>query len=260
MSFTAANLDSKAAVARADGQTIYPTGKCLQFVDQMFQKPPSDHQVLGGVPYSTAKLAADYVPTTRRYSLADAHVGMVAFFSNGSAPGHIAIINGVSTVQSTDKHSGGHVATVTIDEIIHSWGGRPFRFATDWLMGHNIVNLGARLGGAPAPAPAAAPAPAGHAAGNPFGISDVRGLQKIAKLNGGNTNPDNIWGAESAKGFAQFLRAAYGYSGDNTLGPVMWAAIARWLRKRWGYVGNDTPGPIMRAHLETASEKNFAQL
>jgi LysM repeat protein len=71
---------------------------------------------------------------------------MVAFFSNGNAAGHVAIINGVSTVRSTDKPSSGRVATVTIDEIIHSWGGRPFRFATDWLMGHNIVNLGAPLG------------------------------------------------------------------------------------------------------------------
>jgi LysM repeat protein len=145
MGFIPANLDAQAAIARANAVSVYPTGKCLQFVDQMFQKPPSDHQVLGGVPYSTAKIAADYVPANRRFSRANARVGMVAFFSNGNAAGHTAIINGIPTVRSTDKPSSSKVATVTIDDIINSWGGRPFRFATDWLMGHNIVNLGAPL-------------------------------------------------------------------------------------------------------------------
>jgi len=98
------------------------------------------------------------------------------------------------------------------------------------------------------------------AGSNPFGISDVRGLQKISNLYGGGTAIDNAWGSKSAAGFAQFLRAHYGYVGNNVLGPVMWIAIAKWLRAHWGYVGNNVPGPIMRAHLETASEKNFAQL
>lgn len=102
--------------------------------------------------------------------------------------------------------------------------------------------------------------PAAPAASNPFGISDVRGLQKVAKKYGGNTAPDNAFGAESKKGFAQFLRANYGYSGNDELGPVMWAAIARWLRAKYSYVGNDIPGPQMRAALQRASDANNAAL
>lgn len=92
---------------------------------------------------------------------------------------------------------------------------------------------------------------------NPFGISDVRGLQRIAQINGANTKLDNSWGPESRRGFAIFLRKLYGYKGNDVLGPVMWAAIARWLRARWGYTGNDTPGPIMRAALQRASLGNI---
>lgn len=105
---------------------------------------------------------------------------------------------------------------------------------------------------------AAAPVPA--TPGNPFGIGDVRGLQKVAKLNGGNTSPDNSWGAGSKDGFANFLRKSWGYVGNDELGPQMWAAIARWLRARWGYVGNDVPGPNMRAALSRANAANFSQL
>lgn len=108
------------------------------------------------------------------------------------------------------------------------------------------------------PAPVPAPAPA--AGGNPFGIGDVRGLQKIAKLYGYTGRIDNDWGAGSAGGFAQFLRRNWGYRGNDTLGPVMWASIARWLRKRWGYIGNDVPGPNMRAALARANAANLAQL
>ena len=95
---------------------------------------------------------------------------------------------------------------------------------------------------------------------NPFGIPWVAGLQKIANLNGGRTAIDQIWGAQSAKGFAQFLRARYGYKGNDVLGPVMWAAIARWLRAKYGYVGNDTPGPVMRAALQRAEAANYKAL
>lgn len=112
--------------------------------------------------------------------------------------------------------------------------------------------------GAAAPsAPAQAPVSAGD---NPFGISNVSGLQKIANLYGGGTGIDNAWGPKSAAGFTQFLRANYGYVGNNVVGPIYWAAIATWLRARWGYVGDNTPGPIMRVHLESASEQNNAQL
>jgi len=103
----------------------------------------------------------------------------------------------------------------------------------------------------------AAPAPTAQ---NPFGIPDVKGLQKIAKLYGYTGALDNDWGSGSAAGFAQFLRTNWGYSGNDVLGPVMWAAIARWLRAKWGYVGNDVPGPVMRGSLQTANQKNWEQL
>jgi hypothetical protein len=104
------------------------------------------------------------------------------------------------------------------------------------------------------------PKPTPQTQWNPFGISYCAGLQKIANLYGGGTAIDQIWGAKSAKGFAQFLRRNWGYSGNDVLGPVMWAAIARWLRARWGYVGNDVPGPVMRAALQRAETANFHEL
>lgn len=110
-------------------------------------------------------------------------------------------------------------------------------------------------GAAPAkPAPAATASPKR----NPFGIPTAIGLQKIARLYGYKGKNDDIWGAGSGAGFAQFLRANWGYVGNDVLGPIMWAAIARWLRKRWGYVGNDVPGPVMRAALRRAESANRA--
>lgn len=95
---------------------------------------------------------------------------------------------------------------------------------------------------------------------NPFGIAYCAGLQKIARLYGYTGEIDQVWGDGSAEGFTQFLRANWGYVGNNVLGPVMWAAIARWLRARWGYEGNDVPGPDMRAALQRAETANFNEL
>lgn len=117
---------------------------------------------------------------------------------------------------------------------------------------------------APAPVPAvvsdgstAAGDPGGY---NPFGIAWSKGLQKIARLYGYRGAIDAQWGAGSAAGFAQFLRANWGYVGNDQLGPQMWAAIARWLRARYGYVGDDVPGPVMRAALLRAESANYQQL
>lgn len=105
------------------------------------------------------------------------------------------------------------------------------------------------------------PAPQSEGAGhNPFGIPWAAGLQKIANLYGANTAVDQEWGAKSAKGFAEFLRKNHGYSGNDELGPQMWAAIARWLRKNYGYEGNDVPGPTMRQKLRDAEAANYKTL
>lgn len=95
---------------------------------------------------------------------------------------------------------------------------------------------------------------------NPFGITYSAGLQKIARLYGYTGAIDQMFGAGSMAGFAQFLRRNWGYVGNDVLGPVMWRAIARWLRARWGYVGNDVPGPIMRAALQRAETANYREL
>lgn len=104
------------------------------------------------------------------------------------------------------------------------------------------------------------PNPAPAKPSNPFGIPWCAGLQKIAKLYGYKGAIDQIWGAGSAAGFAQFLRKNWGYSGNDVLGPVMWASIARWLRSRWGYSGNDVPGPVMRSALQRAEAANYKEL
>jgi len=104
---------------------------------------------------------------------------------------------------------------------------------------------------APAPAaPAAAPA-AGFPevnASNVNRIGDVRGLQKIARANGGKTEIDNSWGKESQRGFQIFLNR--NYSGS----------VVTWLTKRWGYKGNNQLGPVMIAALQRASAENFRAL
>lgn len=84
------------------------------------------------------------------------------------------------------------------------------------------------------------------AAGNKYGLSDIRGLQKIARANGYKGRIDNIWGDGSEAGFNKFLGTQGG--------------LAAWLRRRWGYVGNDVFGPNMRAALARANAANFAAL
>lgn len=95
---------------------------------------------------------------------------------------------------------------------------------------------------------------------SPFGIGRISGLQKIARLYTYTGPIDNIWGVGSAKGFAEFLKRNWGYSGNHAFGPVMAASIARWLRAKWGYVGNDVYGPVMAKALKRAEEANYREL
>jgi peptidoglycan hydrolase-like protein with peptidoglycan-binding domain len=92
----------------------------------------------------------------------------------------------------------------------------------------------------------AQPAPAPAPSGNKYGLSDVRGLQKIAKRYGYAGGIDNVWGSGSQAGFDKFLATQGG--------------LGRWLRAKWGYVGNDVYGPNMRAALARANTANFAAL
>jgi len=104
----------------------------------------------------------------------------------------------------------------------------------------------------PAPAPAAPAAPSASFppvnASNVNRIGDVRGLQKIARANGGKTEIDNRWEGESQKGFQNFLNK--NYSGS----------VVTWLTKRWGYKGNNQLGPIMIGALQRANAENFKAL
>jgi len=95
--------------------------------------------------------------------------------------------------------------------------------------------------------------------GNPFGLPNVEGLQKISTRyaeEGKRSKIDNDWGEKSQHGFANFLRSAYGYKGDDVFGPVMTSAAAKWLREKYDYKGDDVLGPNMRAAFGRANEKN----
>jgi peptidoglycan hydrolase-like protein with peptidoglycan-binding domain len=81
---------------------------------------------------------------------------------------------------------------------------------------------------------------------NPYGLSDIRGIQKIAKANGYKGAIDNIWGGGTKAGFDKFLASQGG--------------LGSWLRRRWGYVGNDVFGPKMREALARANAANFKAL
>lgn len=153
--------------------------------------------------------------------------------------------------------SSNHVADGGIAVDVYNFTSDRYKlneFGFEWYGNGDVVHYtfrGRGNGGGP---------PAGTAQWNPFGIAFCAGLQKIANLYGAGTAIDQTWGALSARGFAQFLRQNWGYSGNDVLGPIMWAAIARWLRARWGYVGNDVPGPVMRAALQKAETANYHAL
>lgn len=80
---------------------------------------------------------------------------------------------------------------------------------------------------------------------------DVRGLQMIANLYlpaGRKTKIDGDWGPRSKEGFGAFLRQNWGGSAE------------AWLRARWGYVGDNHKGPVMTAALNRASAANLREL
>ena len=120
--------------------------------------------------------------------------------------------------------------------------------------------------GTPAPAPSGGTYAGAQVTGvhgpNPFGIPFTGGLQKVARLHGYTGALDQNFGAGSMAGFAQFLRANWGYVGNDTLGPQMWRAIQRWLKARWGYTGeiDGVPGPLTRVALLRADTANWAEL
>lgn len=75
----------------------------------------------------------------------------------------------------------------------------------------------------------------------------VKGLQKIARLYV-EQNVDGVWGDRSRRGLQSFLNQNYGGS------------LAAWLRAKWGYVGNDQWGPKMKAALQRANAANLREL
>lgn len=75
----------------------------------------------------------------------------------------------------------------------------------------------------------------------------VKGLQKIARLYLPQ-KVDGLWGKNSNTGLQRFLDQNYGGS------------LAAWLRAKWGYVGNDQWGPQMKAALQRANAANLKSL
>lgn len=77
---------------------------------------------------------------------------------------------------------------------------------------------------------------------------NVGGFQKIAKLYGYTGGLDFKWGPGTRAGMQRFLNQNYGGS------------LAAWLRAKWGYVGNDQWGPNMRAAAIRAEVANYKAL
>lgn len=98
-----------------------------------------------------------------------------------------------------------------------------------------------------APAPAA---PQYHTAtpADIASLGDSRGIQKVAKLNGYTGELDNQFGGGSQAGLQNFLNRNYGGS------------LAAWLRAKWGYSGNDQWGPIMSSAADRANAANWRAL
>lgn len=74
------------------------------------------------------------------------------------------------------------------------------------------------------------------------------GLQKIARLHGYKGAIDNKFGAGSQAGLQKFLDRNYRGS------------LAAWLRAKWGYSGNDNWGPNMQAAASRAEQANWKAL
>lgn len=102
--------------------------------------------------------------------------------------------------------------------------------------------------------PPVAPPPAGstgHKAtvADLMTLSDIRGFQKIARLNGGATAIDNKPGPKTIKGMQTFLNVNYKGS------------VALWLRAKWGYKdADDIWGPNQKAAAVRANAANFTAL
>lgn len=85
-------------------------------------------------------------------------------------------------------------------------------------------------------------------------LTYVNGLQKVAHLYGYGKGQaqsvwmDNRWGGGSAAGFQRFLDQNYGGS------------LAAWLRAKYGYQGNDQWGPVMAAAAARAENANWRAL
>jgi hypothetical protein len=98
--------------------------------------------------------------------------------------------------------------------------------------------------------PPAPSQPAGHRAtvADLASLPNTRGLQKVAKLYGYTGGFDNQFGGGSQAGFQRFLNQNYGGS------------LPAWLRAKYGYVGNDIWGPVMAAAASRADTANWAAL
>lgn len=79
-------------------------------------------------------------------------------------------------------------------------------------------------------------------------LPNTRGLQKVAKLYGYTGGLDNDFGGGSQGGIQKFLDRSYGGS------------LTAWLRAKWGYAGNDIWGPDMAAAATRADTANWSAL
>ncbi|AYD87370.1 lysin A [Microbacterium phage ValentiniPuff] len=84
------------------------------------------------------------------------------------------------------------------------------------------------------------------------------GIQEMLKADFGYTGKiDNDPGKGTWEAMQRFLRK-YGYKGkiDGLPGGGTIAALAAWLRARYGYVGNNVPGAVMKAAFARAAVAN----
>ena len=237
------NIDAQKGLQRMAGWTSYlPPGMCLEAVWKAYGSIPSTGPHAGQYPYALRgwQFATQKHPGNRNVPAG----APVYFTAGGNGYGHVAISAGGDQVISTDIPSAGRVGRTTIQAIEARWGRSYLGYTTDFL-GHQLVNLGAVNAG---------PIPPQGASTNPFGIPDIRGLQKIARMYGGLTQLDNRWGPLTERGFVTFLQRNGYWSG------ALVPSTANWLRRRWGYVGNDVIGPVYRGALMRANDGNFREL
>jgi hypothetical protein len=238
-----AELDAQKAIGRFAAFGSYKPGRCLEAVDKAFAKPQSDRPGH----YTYALRAAEATPANRRFGRDQVRAGMVLYFSASSNGfGHICIAtDNAGSLISTDIPVG-KIGRSTIAGIERAWG-RKFLFASDWLMGHDIVNLGPAKGAGNGGSAAVA------GSGNRWFTRDqFKAVQGGYNALGYGLAQDGIVGPKTTAAIRDF-QGKHGLTVDGIHGPATEAKLVQVVAAKAAPAPAPAPGPGSRPTVQKGS-------